>query len=182
MQTESKHLEHALGRAGLRFSCTYAGERIRDAGKGERAWQCDAWTVRIDSNVKGAEPYVFEFYTGLGLRRPRSKPPKWFNPRVDSDALGRYTPRPVAPTVDDVLNSLMLDRMAAYTSFSDWCAEYGYDDDSIKAFELYRQCCDVNDRLQKLRVVWHEIWQAVEASANGVQPDDENQLQLDLEE
>lgn len=46
----------------------------------------------------------------------------------------------VAPKLPDVLHSLLLDGSAVDARFEDWCAEYGYSDDSIKALDTFREC------------------------------------------
>lgn len=52
------------------------------------------------------------------------------------------TSRPISPpSVVDVLACLLLDASVIDAgSFSDWCGEYGYDDDSIKARAMYDGC------------------------------------------
>ena len=35
-------------------------------------------------------------------------------------------------------------------SFGDWCTDYGYSDDSINAFRIYRECCKNAERLAKV--------------------------------
>ena len=56
----------------------------------------------------------------------------------------------VSPEVASVLHSLTLDAQALNQSFTDWCAEFGYDDDSISAFDTYRACCENGKKLQKV--------------------------------
>lgn len=53
-----------------------------------------------------------------------------------------YTPK--APTIEDVLNSIGSDAasIASARTFSDWCSELGYDDDSRKAERIYNACVD----------------------------------------
>jgi hypothetical protein len=48
--------------------------------------------------------------------------------------------KPTPPSVKDVLYSLTMDSSAADTNFSDWCDGLGYDDDSMKAMEIYKEC------------------------------------------
>lgn len=84
-------------------------------------WNCDAW--RVSFAYPGKPAQEFEFYTGLGLR---------------------------APHVADALHSLILDSSACESSFSEWCAEYGYSDDSIKARETYDACRANTDKLRQV--------------------------------
>jgi len=48
----------------------------------------------------------------------------------------------VTPKLPDVLHSLLLDGAAHFDSqtFEDWCADYGYSDDSIKARDTFETC------------------------------------------
>lgn len=57
--------------------------------------------------------------------------------------------RPTAPKVDQVLESLFSDARAGEISFDDFCADFGYDNDSIKALDTYRACMEVKTRLRK---------------------------------
>jgi len=42
-----------------------------------------------------------------------------------------------------------LDAQAADSNFNDWCINFGYDNDSIKALNTYKQCCDIAVRLRQ---------------------------------
>lgn len=64
----------------------------------------------------------FDYYTGIGHRN-----------KFD---------RPVAPKPDGVLYALMSDSEALNTSFHFWCSDFGYDNDSIKHFNIYQDCCN----------------------------------------
>lgn len=55
-----------------------------------------------------------------------------------------------APDVLDILYSLIADSSAADQTFEDWCADYGYDEDSRKAEATYRACVDIGVRLRRL--------------------------------
>lgn len=55
----------------------------------------------------------------------------------------------VSPTLQDVLHSLLMDSSAMDETFSDWCANFGYDDDSIKALETYQACAKIGQALSK---------------------------------
>jgi hypothetical protein len=99
-------------------------------------WACDQWEVTIEwSNQRGNGQFVTDYYTGLGLR---SKPKQSL---VES--------RPIRPKIAEVLHSLFLDASASDYNFSDWCEEYGYSDDSIKALNTYKQCLEIATNLRK---------------------------------
>ena len=42
--------------------------------------------------------------------------------------------------IDDVLNCLVLDYLVTRDNFDDFCANLGYNEDSIKAAEIYNNC------------------------------------------
>ena len=104
----------------------YVGQTIRPNG-----WDADQWRVELTSK---AGYWSTDYFTGLGLR---TKPNKWGDTK------------PVKPTIADVLHSLFLDASAADLNFHDWCAEYGYSDDSIKALNTYKACLDTATALRK---------------------------------
>jgi hypothetical protein len=54
------------------------------------------------------------------------------------------------PTCDDVLDAVASDSRSAGQTFLDWCAEYGYSDDSIKALKAYRVCERQSGKLRSL--------------------------------
>jgi hypothetical protein len=79
--------------------------------------------------------HSFDYFTGLGLRhKPKTS---W------------VTPTPKKPKVADVLHSLIMDASAADENFHDWCANYGYSDDSIKAMNTYKACLEIAVALRK---------------------------------
>jgi hypothetical protein len=56
----------------------------------------------------------------------------------------------VSPTLQDVMYSLLMDSSAMDETFSSWCNNVGYDDDSIKAFETYQACVKIGQALSKV--------------------------------
>lgn len=91
----------------------------------------DQWRVTLSSK---AGFHSFDYFTGLGLR---TKPNSW----------GQRKPK--KPKVADVLHSLTMDASAADENFYDWCANFGYSDDSIKAMNTYKACLEVAVALRK---------------------------------
>lgn len=104
----------------------YVGETTRD-----NDWPCDQWRVELRSK---AGFHSFDYFTGLGCR---TKPNSW----------GQRKPK--KPAVADVLHSLILDASAADENFHDWCANYGYSDDSIRAMNMYKACLETAVALRK---------------------------------
>ena len=121
------------------FSARYVGETKR------ADWQCDAWRVSIGG-------FETDYYTGLGQRKQTLPMPQpALHPRCIAYAEWKKTAfKPVAPAAADVLHSLLLDARAADQSFSDWCSDYGYDDDSLKALDTHRACCAIGKELRKV--------------------------------
>ena len=112
----------------LPVTVAYVGETQRDD------WNCDQWRITF----KHAGGFWSEdYFTGLGHR---SKPkPNTF-----------LSPRPVAPAIASVMHSFLTDAEAIDMSFKDWCDTFGYSDDSLKALDVYRQCCDIAVQLRKV--------------------------------
>lgn len=92
----------------------------------------------------------FKYFTGLG----------WFIPEYNKRT-GKRNAKPVnskhvfggwvkLPTETDVLECLYSDSEAGKLSFNDFCDEFGYDKDSIKALDTYRACMDIADKLTRL--------------------------------
>lgn len=121
----------------------YVSETTRDNN-----WQCDQWRVTLSSK---AGFHSFDYFTGLGLRDTvrgvlaMNAPGNWFNPKTH-----QWTAtKPKKPKVADVLHSLIMDASAADENFHDWCANYGYSDDSIKAMNTYKVCLETAQALRK---------------------------------
>lgn len=53
------------------------------------------------------------------------------------------------PELKEVLNCLFLDSSACEACFQDWCSEFGYDTDSIKAKSIYDACLENAFKLKK---------------------------------
>ena len=87
------------------------------------------------------------------------------NPRKNKANLLMYSdelkavskPKPL--NIDNVLYSLILDSQAGSESFDDFCDNFGYDNDSIKANEIYRAC---RKNTKKVRTFLKDLEQAGE--------------------
>lgn len=60
--------------------------------------------------------------------------------------------RPPVLKLDDILNCLVMDSQACAMSFDNWCFDFGYDNDSRRAFATYEACQKNGDKLQQLGV------------------------------
>jgi len=109
---------------------------------------CDKYIVIIEGQD-------FEYSCGIGHRIAKnelSMVKNGFkkvinkNPRKDKASLYLYidelkaVSKPKPLNIDDVLYSLILDSQAGAESFDDFCDNFGYDNDSIKANEIYKAC------------------------------------------
>ena len=57
--------------------------------------------------------------------------------------------KPKKPSNADILHSLIMDASACNDNFHDWCSNYGYSDDSIKAMNTYKSCLEIGTMLRK---------------------------------
>lgn len=143
--------------------------QIFPAGTGlvRDGWTCDRWRVQfsrpasIDGDKKSPPMCEsFDYFTGTGHRKvskvdalrinqhwqPISTPTVRANYKRDMDRAAR----PVAPHVASVLHSLIMDSAAQDMNFSDWCSDYGYSSDSIKALSVYQACTDTAKRMHQM--------------------------------
>lgn len=136
-----------VGAAGVKYQATLMGERT-NADK----WTHDAWRVTFTSRT--GKTFETEYSTGVGLRqlptvkisgttsRRPIKPMSRDNvqsPR-ELEQWKQRNAKPVTPHVADVICSLLSDSIAAEMTFNDWCSDYEYNNDSIKAHSTYLAC------------------------------------------
>lgn len=99
-----------------------------------------------------------DYYTGIGHRvaRPVSDYHGDFKrlryKKLTASGLKDFltVSKPVPPKLDDLLSSLASDAQAATMTFSEWCSDLGYSDDSLKAREVYFACQDAAYFLRRL--------------------------------
>ena len=127
------------------YSVIGMGETVK-----ENNWKCDGWRIVFKRGAqKDFKRFETEYFTGIGLRQSKLKRPKFVNPRcIAAEAWDKQNLKPVAPSAASVLHSLLRDGEAISQSFEHWCMDYGYDSDSINAFETYRACCETGKKLQ----------------------------------
>jgi hypothetical protein len=114
----------------------------------ERGWKYDQWRVELAGQT-------FEYKTGIGHRTINKclsqTDIQWLN-RLKSptlDIITRYT-RQNTPDLAGVIYSLIMDSQAAQESFSDFCDNYGYSNDSISALHTYQECDKIKNKLVKV--------------------------------
>lgn len=123
----------------------YIGE-VASKWDGDKARPVDQWIVTL-SNKYGS--HSFDYFTGLGLRKEVKGARALYIKTAKIVGNRWVTAEPVKPKVADVLHSLILEASAADENFVDWCANYGYSDDSIKAMNMYKACLDTATALRK---------------------------------
>lgn len=52
------------------------------------------------------------------------------------------------PRVEELLSTFASDTTALDSNFEDWCGEYGYEQDSRKAYKIYQACVKQSQRLR----------------------------------
>ncbi len=120
-ETIEAAVKQAIIDAGITYRITNCGERVREGN-----WKCDGWMFTFQRGWSG-KPVEFEYFTGTGHRKPHVLK------SLDLPA------RPVTPPVAGLIHSLVMDDTQGQ-DFSEWCSNYGYDDDSRKAMATYEQC------------------------------------------
>lgn len=131
-----------LSSIGVSFSAKYMCETTRDNN-----WICDQWCIMFKRD--GKEDLTEFYFTGTGLRKqvnPMPQPP-FRKGTIAYEEWAKNAFKPQAPSAADVLYSLVRDAEALYESFDDWCMNFGYDSDSIKAFRIYQDCCEIGKKL-----------------------------------
>jgi hypothetical protein len=108
----------------LPVAITYVGETSK-YDSSPKSQIVDQWRIALTSK---AGYWSTDYFTGTGLRKKG---------------------KPVKPTIQSVMESLVLDASAADYNFSDWCDEFGYSDDSISALNTYKQCLAIATMLRK---------------------------------
>lgn len=145
MNEQQKAVDAFLQENDIAYAAHYVGETMRD-----NKWQCDAWRV---SFAAGKSRFETDYYTGLGHRKPVKGSERQEGASMPKKPIGYHewakrNSKPLAPCAADVLHSLILDSSAIDTSFDYWCNEYGYDADSISAFNTYQACCKIAKELR----------------------------------
>lgn len=101
---------------------------------GEVNWndmKCDQWDVTITKGAVKVDCVNFhqfmniQYYMGLGHNRK-------------------------APDFDMIFSTLSIEAVDENVSFEDWCDEFGYSDDSIKAKKIYDQVVHQTEHFKNL--------------------------------
>lgn len=132
-EQQTKIAEYLHGK-DITFTATGGQQTKRDG------WGCFAWNTEFRRSGATLEQ---SFYCGLAhVTKPKSE---------------FVSPRPVPPCAADVLYSVLSDAEALGESFVNWCANYGFDSDSLRAFDTYRECCASGEKLNKFFFMRDEL-------------------------
>lgn len=106
------------------LTVAYVGATSWD-GHRNKPIECDLWRVTLTGN---GGFWSTDYWTGMGLRKAG---------------------RPSKPSKAEIMHCLIMDASAADENFTDWCDNYGYSDDSIKALNTYKACIETAHALRK---------------------------------
>ena len=148
-----------LKAANVEMQVQLLGETVRDNN-----WKCDEWRVTFKT-AKGKSE-TFSYHTGTGLREFDAKKLKAHKTRYAGERFNNVNPRSilgveiaksleackiaVKPNAASVLYCLV--NNDTDQNFSDWCDCFGYDNDSIKAFNIYNAC---TEEMKKIRCIFN---------------------------
>jgi hypothetical protein len=159
MSTEIKAaVSEILEYAGVTMRAHLVGEK-KNAFGGKIPM--DQWRIEFVSKARD-NTENFDYFTGIGNREK----PKWGRLSMPGLSIFDNGPeprrgtllyaeweklaKPVAPDAACVLYSLIRDSDAVGMSFESWCEELGYDSDSRKAEQTYRECQANADKLRRV--------------------------------
>jgi hypothetical protein len=135
----------------------------------ENDWVHDTWSINIQTNkndVIKVENFVFK--TGVGHRVDLTNSHGRLSVKQQGEVkklkicynatnstgfihtIGNTRSIILTPTQTSFMYCLLLDATAREESFNDWCLNYGYDNDSMKAFDTYQSCCKIGKQLESL--------------------------------
>jgi hypothetical protein len=105
--------------------------------------KCDEWRISIETK---AGFWSTGYWTGLGHR---TKTYNAYGKKWDALAKKHFDDKPKKPKIADVMYSLFMDASAADENFHDWCDNFGFSSDSIKALNTYKQCLEIAAQLRR---------------------------------
>lgn len=146
MPTEIEaNVRNILCAANVNAKSVYLGLR-NDALGGNHPM--DAWVVTFH-NETSKRTEDFDFFTGIGLRAKPVFPNKFTRNTIAWHNVENAR-KPSAPGPASVLSSILLDSDACNQSFAHWCSDFGYDEDSRKAYATYEACQKNADKLARV--------------------------------
>jgi hypothetical protein len=119
----------------------HGGHRSRD----NEGWEHFTWQVAFVPPYKTAQ--FFDWKSGIGVVWPKTNTPK-------------------APNPAEVLARCCADYGEAdHSSFADWAATFGYEEDSRKAFRVYEACQELGPKLKALGLSREQIQRFADLSS-----------------
>ena len=119
--TDTKPLEELCAELGITATAKELDAFNNEGGLTKfPEWAKQGWTVSLKYKGKRAQ---FRYYGGGASK---------------------------TPTASDLVWAVATDSTALNESFSDWCGEFGYDTDNIKARSTYKACQTYANRLKNL--------------------------------
>lgn len=157
-ETEQKVIDYLNSLFNFKWDIVYCGEGFSDD------WEYDKWLVTITKfktinnggAIQGKVVEQFEYKTGLGhryLQPIAEQEVKRYKLRHGTQSYTRATNNCYyikQPQIAAIIHSLLLDAEAGNESFSNWCDNFGYDSDSISAFDTYQACEKIAKQLNNL--------------------------------
>ncbi len=137
-QSINEQIISVLSNAEIKFDIT-----SKSVGLKHDSWECDGWMLKLTS--KGKTEF-FDYFTGMGHRKVPGVDRAWIDRQCGGSISYKYQlakyAKPVTPEICDIIHSLNIDSQAMNESFPNWCDNFGYDSDSIKALNVYNACCN----------------------------------------
>lgn len=148
MNEIDKNIDNYLASQNIKFEIRFIADMSTD-----KEWSHDLWQYTFSQFGK-AGLFTDQFKTGTGLRQLDKKAYKpsgfeYLHPSRKKLWVSENS-KPVSPTAASVLYCTILDASALDTSFEYWCADYGYDTDSIRHFNIYQQCCNIGKQMKQV--------------------------------
>ena len=130
MSNIEESVDDYLSSIQVQFSAAYVRKSSATHGTFPGSFH---WSVAFRRIGRGAsEPEAFDFYTG------------------SAHVVKGTKSTPKSPCACAVLYCLLADSIAVNMPFEAWAEEYGYDDDSRKAFRIYEACLDNAKKISRI--------------------------------
>lgn len=130
----------------LPINISYCGKII----EGKNGWDHFLYSVNIGT---GSNMFTTQYKCGLGLveKKKGSLPaPKCNKNCIAYKEWEEQNFKPKHPKNSDIMYGLLSDSNAGSYSFQDFCDNFGYSSDSIKALNVYRECEKTSKNLRKV--------------------------------
>ena len=139
-----------LEELGCTLTCRFSPWSLsRNAGEKDPSlnWDCTL--------ERGKHSHTFSYTKGSGHCHAYRNPVRFPGGRMDVYATKEAIrhecetgKKATPPSLEEVCYSLFMD---AYDGdFEDWCSDFGYSDDSIRAKAMYEECCRTRHALQRM--------------------------------